>query len=1138
MPLNSTFFKISELLDFLHKETDRKKALKLAVEIASQIIFIIDDSISLKPASDILLDNKILSFPNQKVDAWFNKHPHYPDFKAAFVHFKNENALFESKFYWLNETSTKARISAGVMLTPNWEDSTLTRFSNYKVGIDFFLTNEAKSLLVVLSNQGNLRVLELSCRLTNTQIEVLNKISQAGKSATQELIHTSLWNAFALKEVNKKFFEGIAELFTELFNFLAKTKDREDSKLFANRLIGRLLFIWFLRKKELINESYNYFTADENSDVYYENKLKLLFFEILNTQVESRKTDDKETPYLNGGLFEAHANDWINENIKFPKDWFYRLYEHFNNFNFTTDESTPEYEQVAIDPEMLGRVLENLLAMLNTDTVENARKAKGAFYTPREIVSYMCKESLRQYLYVALNNPAYNDGVDKLLDESDAVFETANSNAKRDLWGKASKDIVIAKVLSALDNLKVLDPACGSGAFPMGMLQILLKSYERLDSRFDPYKIKLGILENNIYGVDIEPMAVEISRLRAWLSLIVDTPLNKTVEPLPNLDFKFVCANSLISLEKSSTLFDDVDTEEELLKEKERLYGEHDHNKAEKIRNKVQELTDKLVSLEVNEATASGRAKQLRSIDFKDTTKPALCFDVFWHFGLKTDLNGGCFDIVIGNPPYVSTKGLKKEEKDILQKEFGFSDDMYNHFFFKGIQLLSKNGNLSFITSKTFWTTQTKQNLRNMLLTKKINYIFDTANPFESAMVDTSVISVQNSSPEGNQVRFLDGGKDLRNYKVYSVAQSIYLNVQNSVIFKPTQENLKIYELYGQKVKELYDKWWDKIKTSKDIEKNKNELKTYCKSLKPGDIALLGCLTEGGQGLATANNGKYIAVRKSTKWAKNIIKERPKKLAKLIREKKISMAGFANTVDYLDSLNEKEIAALFDDLKEKYGRDVFGQGYLYRLIDDDEIADVDALTEDEKKNGISENKKYYVPYDKGDKDGNRWYLETPFAIAWTQKNVRFLKTDTNARYQGYMFYFKEGFCWSDISDTRIRCRLKSNSIHDVTSMSLFSIYKNIPNIYFICIIVSSFTGRYIKNFINNTSHFQINDARQLPIIIPSNEQIFDFEKLFNFAYETKRKLFLNQISENKAQDKLLEIQVNLDKMVEKLYRII
>lgn len=344
-----------------------------------------------------------------------------------------------------------------------------------------------------------------------------------------------------------------------------------------------------------------------------------------------------------------------------------------------------------------------------------------------------------------------------------------------------------------------------------------------------------------------------------------------------------------------------------------------------------------------------------------------------WHIYFKDIFDKGGFDIVIGNPPYISTKGVPEEDKRLLEYEFDFSDDLYSHFFFKGEKILKDKGVLSFITPKTFWTTQTKRNLRELLLSKRLEYIFDTANPFESAMVDTCITSFSKVKPKNNTFLFLDGSKDLEKPLRYEVAQNVFIDTQNSVIFKPTEYNMKIHSLYGKKVKELYEQWWDKISTSKNITKYSKELEAYRQSLKPGDIALLGCLTEGGQGLATANNGKYIAVRKSTKWAKNILESRPKKLLEVVKRYKtaVKVANEEEAKDYLAVLSEEQIATLFDELKEKFGRDIFGQGYIYRLIEDDEMADVETLTQDEKDNGIEPTKKFYVPYDKGDKDGNR-----------------------------------------------------------------------------------------------------------------------------------------------------------------------
>lgn len=432
--------------------------------------------------------------------------------------------------------------------------------------------------------------------------------------------------------------------------------------------------------------------------------------------------------------------------------------------------------------------------------------------------------------------------------------------------------------------------------------------------------------------------------------------------------------------------------------------------------------------------------------------------------------------------------------------------------------------------------------MRDLILSKRIDYIFDTANPFEAVMVDTCITQTTNiPMPEEHKVRFFDGTKDLAAPLQFApIKQSVFINMQNSVIFKPTDLNLRIYELYGQKVKELFDKWWDKIETSKKIAKNQQELEAYRASLKPGDVALLGCLTKGGQGLATANNGKYIAVRRSTKWAKNIISSRPKKLAEAIKKKKVSipqMTNFPNEKDFLDSLSEKEIATLFDSLKEQYGRDIFGQGYIYKIIEDSELANVDELSKEEKENGIDTSKNYYVPYDKGDKDGNRWYLETPFAIAWSKENVQFLKTDPKARYQGYTFFFREGFCWNNVLTTYLRCKKKEKTVQSTESMSFFSCSENIPEYFFMCLLNSKLVAQYVDNFVNSTSHCTTGDAKLIPVIIPTSYELEKFKQIFYKAFKMKESVAKGIATELDIAKSLSETESLNDRLVALLYLI-
>lgn len=1159
------YAKLDWLIRELYIEKDRDASLDIAIKAANEFMRIVFPSNSVGKAwgeslleGDDFLDETIpaSSFPNQKVESWFEKHPYLSGERTAIRHFNDKSAPIESKFYWLNRNSAKSRVAAGVMLTPNWEDGDLTKFPDYKVGIDFFMTSEGEALMVVLSNEGNLRVLELSEKLSNTQIDILRDIDGAagfdgiGDLEPQRTIHKTLWDAFALKEVNKRFYEGVAQHFQILLQHLhgEAGKSEEDAKLFANRLIGRLLFIWFLRKKGFVNENMGYFACEGiPATEYYEESLKPLFFNTLNKPADERTMIDgridEKTPFLNGGLFDARPNDWADETIDFPPDWFVSLYEHFEQFNFTTDESTPEYEQVAIDPEMLGRVFENLLASQLDETGKEARKASGSFYTPREIVAYMCKESLREYLYGALGGESTRDGVDRLLDMTDKDFEIKHSDAKKSLWGVERTAEMTNKAIESLKKLRVVDPACGSGAFPMGMLQLLTKVYTRLGSTLSPYDMKLQILGNSIYGIDIQPMAVEISRLRAWLSIVVDEKDPKNVRPLPNLDFKFVCANTLVPLIEDgpqTSLFDDFNNDS--LEKLDSIMGEGYYTapNPEDKKHLRKEYQYAVVQLEKTCSTqGSERLKQRMAWNPFDSNKSSGFFDSVTMFNMQDG-----FDIAIGNPPYVSTKGVQTKDKKVYEGIYGFSDDTYSLFTFRGMQLIKEGGTLNFIVPKTFWTTQTKRNMRDLLLRNTLCYIFDTANPFESAMVDTCIFQVKKTPYKNtDSVRFLDGRESLSNPKIMHIVQSDYIGAQNSVIFMPSEFNLQVFEKYGTRVRELYNRWWDKIKTSRDIEKNQAELMEYRNQLKPGDIALLGCLTEGGVGLQTGNNGKYIAVRQSSKWADNVIKSRPKKLATAIKSKNIPLsrlAPYSSESDLLACGNEREIARVFDELKDEYGRDIFGQGYLYRLISDEELANVDQLTEDEKQNGIEEGKPYYVPYDKGDKDGNRWFLDTPFAIAWTKENVGFLKTNSGKTGGGMpvvrnpQFYFKEGFCWTDINSTFLKARIKGRGVFDVVSMSLFSTC-SLPDWYFVALINSAPVSLYVDSFINNTSHFQINDARQLPVPIPSKQQLTSIRNIANGAISAKRALFRGEVGIEECSLTLSKLQLANERIVSELY---
>lgn len=752
--LEEVNFKLADL----ELEVDIEKRLALAIDVSNTVLSLLSSEVKNNPQD--VIDDRLVEMPNaERYDHWFQKHPWRGHERAAFDVFDGRVSPIQAKLYWMKKRS-RQYVSGGVHLTENWEDRDFTRTKSYKVGLDFFVNSSADSLLVVLSNRGNLRIVELQHKLTNTQVDIFSKWADLQDELSQERLHTVLWDSFKLQSVNNSFYLGIADSFTELLQHLTRDgRDEELAKLFASRLLGRIMFIWFLRSMGIVNNQVGYFDVDTDSTSYYKNRLEPLFFATLNTPKGYRTSGaishsllgvDDITPYLNGGLFEPHHGDWQgDERLTFPDGFFERLYAHFDNFNFTTDESTPEYEQVAIDPEMLGRVFESLLATQLEESGAQARKAKGAFYTPREIVAYMAREAIRTYLKRKFqNDEACLRAIDSLIDTEDREWAISPSNSLRDKVGTHKEGIALA-----LANVTSIDPACGSGAFPMGMMSALLRLRERLEPGSDRSQLKLAILQNSIFGVDIEPMAIEISRLRAWLAIIVEAESVKNVEPLPNLDFRFVCANTLLPLvDKNSSigLFDFDNIEDDLAKIRAEYFSATDMNLKKDLRAKY----NAKVQMDPNSVDGP-RARQLKSYNPFEYEQAADFFDPETMFGTEPT-----FDIVIGNPPYISALAAKKSMnaklRDLYKQLYTSAAgayDMYILFLEKGLKLAGEEGTLVFITPTKFLSAKYSEAFREYSW-KSLSMIADFVNQkvFDSAGVSTLVSVFQKSNKRENVV--------------------------------------------------------------------------------------------------------------------------------------------------------------------------------------------------------------------------------------------------------------------------------------------------------------------------------------------------------------------------------------------------
>ena len=485
----------------------------------------------------------------------------------------------------------------------------------------------------------------------------------------------------------------------------------------------------------------NMFENSPYKNDYLDSVLEPLFFGILNTKPAEREAlfadydwdksllnEWKDIPYLNGGLFERDEED--EPESRFPADYFKRLFQFFSEYNFTIDENDPNDAEVGVDPEMLGKIFENLL---------EDNKDKGAFYTPKEIVRYMCQESLIAYLET--NTSVAKDKIRKfVLSPEDGVADIPDNKKP--------------KLLTTLEEVKICDPAIGSGAFPMGLLNELLHCREVLSGeRYDRAEIKKSIIQNNIYGVDIEKGAVDIARLRFWLSIVVD---EETPSPLPNLDYKIMQGNSLIEsfmgVDLSKLTYEKEykkDKGEILLfdDEKNRLqktvshllssyYSCSDHGRKVKLQQDISDTINKQLEAQAYDPVILGK---LKTINLAENKKFFLWHTWFSDVFSRPSKEG--FDIVIGNPPYgANIDDLVSLYEELYPNTSHGYKDIYKYFYDFGLSICKNNGVVCYITPNTFLRQPRYGDLRRVLLEFNILQILDLGeNIFEDAVVPVAI---------------------------------------------------------------------------------------------------------------------------------------------------------------------------------------------------------------------------------------------------------------------------------------------------------------------------------------------------------------------------------------------------------------
>jgi len=557
-------------------------------------------------------------------------------------------------------SSVKLRRSVCTRTARSWKENRLIKPL-------LVCTNGVDSFAVIVPGKGiggEAKVLGLSDRLYRTDLDVLESMKFPGKP--EELSGNYDKVFFPYEKVRDEFFEGYRDLY-ERVEKAVKKELKSESTSYAQRFLGRLMFLYFLQRKGWLKGDRRFIdTVKDYRD------LNKLFYESLNRE------DTPGIPFLNGSLFERE--EYMTAHVEsrlYPKmdKLFKEARDFFNDYNFTVDETSPLEVEVSIDPALIGTVFENMLP-------EYERGSKGTFYTPRGESSFICRRALANYLgledEISPDGKTFIDGLSKYLEQ----------------LAKTKSEKEVREFRERLLSLRILDPAVGSGGFLLVMMQEIIGIIQEADAmvgwRTDPESYKKKILPN-LYGFDIEPEAIEIARLRLWLSLIID---QREPEPLPNLDMNIIVINDSLRQPESQR---SIDPKVEELREafaevKAKYLNEHDAKNKKKLKEQLQKISGEIAKRTGTDPNVVEAYMPQRA------------------------------NIVVMNPPYVRQESLSDAKKDYYVKEYSLSkkSDLFAYFLVRSLNLLSNDGFASVISSdkwlETDYGTYLQKKLKDHLI--------------------------------------------------------------------------------------------------------------------------------------------------------------------------------------------------------------------------------------------------------------------------------------------------------------------------------------------------------------------------------------------------------------------------------------
>lgn len=1022
-----------------------------------------------------------------------------------------------------------------------------------------------------------------------------------------KLLYNYWQNVFSLQALNNQFYADLQDWFyyaSQNIKLPFKPdyiNEKENIKNFLVRLLARTMFCWFVKEKGLIQKELleltdwngNRFKLTNDveekkflkNNSYYRGILQNIFFNALN-QKEKKTTKDfnwskywhpelkiewlTQIPYLNGGIFDKLEEDNAKESIedgviKIPNFLFYGIEEEqevtrgrgaratttiekvehkglngiLKSYKFTLDENTPFEEDIALDPEMLGLVFENLLAELDPNleesTIKSIRKQTGSYYTPRKVIFEMVNDSLNLYLskYISENYPNITNAKTKvndlvyytLIKEKDTLFEQA--------------------VVDALDKYKVLDPACGSGAFPMGMLHRIVDILKLVDennekwvelklnnvdkaqiaefkkvltSHLDDFGRKLGIIRDSIYGIDIQPLAVQITKLRFFISLLIDQKTSKGITPMPNIETKIICADSLKNIQADLFSEDAID---KLIDARTRYY-QPDISQEERnaIADEIIEVLDVAFpsfAFQVTGKRIPGQNKELIRHWFTHGTIAAPFFNMdFFYPELKST---GGFDCVIGNPPYGGTK-ISDEVRNALDIE---SKDPYGAFIARFLNAhnqttpLKHGGVLAYIVSDTFMTIKSHLKLRKHLMQNYVHKMLRVHPDTFRATVNTVIMVAERNIEREIDENHICLMADFTNISIHDNYDHFVavLNQTKGVDFEAVKANISNEEyaiyFYPQAL----------IKTN-------SNLPYFVASPK-----LFALMNDSGKGLKKELKevgGKQVLVRKILINAKEI------EVAKLgdIAEVKVGLqTGDNNSYLFQNpdargtyrSINDYTAFLLTEEDLEKIRNN---EKLRLEIIDK-------GISKDNPKSERYFGGRYIIPHDKGGESDSEtgwmpnYFVPTDYFIDWQEKSAHHLinglsqfENSTTPYPRNQETYFKLGITFSTAGVYAPTFRIGGGSVYGHRGSTIFPQLEEPYSL--LGVLASKFIKYIIKNNINHSVANEAGTFDSVPTKINYQKNINEITKI----------IIKNQKS-NPRYDYASHEQIEIDKLVYEAY---